>query len=192
MKIEFDKLDEIPLKMKTLLKESLDFQDHIILAQSLECETLIDQIKMFSKYHELKCNSWICHDCFENDYGIAEHEIVCNNCGTVNQVNKYWANTYHQQPQSFQPYGLETTKVVRKTRLESFVKLLNTISDCDIKQKMVQDFKNLEQKFDVMKDIHKRKNFFMEKLIFARLKDHYKLEKSEKQYDMFNQLNWPI
>ena len=182
--IHFNSLEEIPNKIEVFLPEN---------------SNLIDKIKIINKYANLKCNHWICHDCFSTDYAELEYEIVCLDCGTIDEP-KLWANAVYKSPICGMHYGLlDTHNIVIDISLNTFHELAqkNKIPN-DIIVKMKQDYKKLEKKFDSMMDIHKRKNFFMTKIVLQRLIDHYglnieitkKTNTVKQQYKIFELINW--
>ncbi len=210
--IEFDKLEEIHDKVCEIL-------DPIDLAyyqnEFLSTNDLKEQIKIAGKYVSLHCKKWICQDCFSTNYAALEFEVVCQDCGTVDNVYHYycgyrnkvvfpvnlWSNSVQRNPVTGMHYDMKNTHAFAiDNRLDAFTKLAKA-SDVSIAMlgKMQQDYKRLEEKFESMQDIHKRKNFFMNKLILQRLMEHYELIKEAKkrtytvkqQYKLFDLMKWP-
>ena len=191
----FDTLDEI---VEKVCDYSLQYQEEISKINDLR-----SRIQIARKYVSLTCNHWICQDCFSTDCYELPMEVVCGDCGTIDDDIKLWCNSIGVNQMAY-GYGYIDThecrnRITRTMRFREFIQQCGIEIDTDTTKLMVRNYIQLEQIFDQHKEEIGRKNFFLNKIMLQRLLEHYKLakplEKTTKtmktHYDAFEQLKWP-
>ena len=95
--IEFDRLEEIYTKVCKVLSpiELFHYQEEVYQTSDLK-----QQIIIAGKYVSLHCNNWICQDCFSTDYAELEYEIVCLDCGTIDNFYPFYGDQFYR-PKKF-------------------------------------------------------------------------------------------